>query len=98
VTLPRKKDATMSTNYMVESMHGDAIGEGFASREEATAAAQSKANHLNQVVYVVRADGLPLSKGMQALAVEPDPSRRRSGSRAGERGCSGRKSAASRRR
>ena len=62
--LARKKPDPMTTNYMIESMDGNSLGEGFGSREEAAKAAQAKADHLNQIVYVVRGDGRPFSSNV----------------------------------
>jgi len=73
-TLTRKKPDHMTTNYMIESMDGNSLGEGFGSREEAAKAAQAKADHLNQIVYVVRGDGHPVSPGLMAIEIQPDPS------------------------
>ena len=61
----------MTTNYMIESMDGNNLGEGFASREEASRAAQGKADHLDQIVYVVRGDGHPVYPGMMAIEIQP---------------------------
>ena len=54
-------------HFMIETGDGNSLGEGFGSCEEAARAAQAKADRLNQVVYVVRADGYTV-----AVAVPPE--------------------------
>ena len=68
--LARKKPDPMTTNYMIESMDGNSLGEGFGSREEAAKAAQAKADHLNQIVYVVRGDGHPFADDVSPRVIK----------------------------
>ena len=61
-----------AVNFMIETGDGNSLGEGFGSCEEAARAAQGKADRLNQVVYVVRADGHPVSPGQMAIEIQPE--------------------------